>query len=125
MRALQDALDQIETTGSQLVVISPEIRDSAYASGARAEAAFELLSDLGNRVARKFGIVYTVPEDVSNILSGFFDLSVYNDDSSNELPLAVTYIVDTDYTIRYAFLEADYKRRAEPSEIVAALKALH
>ena len=31
---------------------------------------------------------------------------------------APTYVIDTQGTIRYAFLDADYKKRAEPSEVV-------
>jgi len=34
---------------------------------------------------------------------------------------AATYAVDTDGTIRYHFLEEDYKLRADPQEILKAL----
>jgi hypothetical protein len=42
----------------------------------------------------------------------------------SKLPLAATYIIKTDGTIHWAFLDADYRKRAEPSEIVDILKEM-
>ena len=42
-----------------------------------------------------------------------------------ELPLAVTYIIDKKGRIVYAFLETDYKKRAEPDLIIENLKRLN
>ena len=44
---------------------------------------------------------------------------------SNELPLAASYVIDTDGVIRYAFLDVDYRNRAEPSDIVEVLNNLN
>ena len=46
----------------------------------------------------------------------------FNGDTSNELPLAATYIIDEDGKIIYAFLYADYRNRAEPSELTEVLE---
>ncbi|MEQ8837945.1 MAG: AhpC/TSA family protein, partial [Lacipirellulaceae bacterium] len=43
---------------------------------------------------------------------------------SYELPLSAVYVIDTQGIIRYAFLDADYTKRAEPADIVAAVKSL-
>ena len=51
-----------------------------------------------------------------------FDMNNNNGDKSNELPLAATYIINKKGEIIYAFLDADYRNRAEPSEITAILK---
>jgi peroxiredoxin len=40
------------------------------------------------------------------------------------LPLPLTFVVDTDGTIRAAQVSADYKQRMEPAAILAALEAL-
>jgi alkyl hydroperoxide reductase subunit AhpC len=40
------------------------------------------------------------------------------------LPLAATYIIGKNGVIQYAFLNADYRNRAEPFEIVEQLKLL-
>jgi len=51
-----------------------------------------------------------------------FDLCKHNGDESNELPLSATYIIDESGEIIYAFLDADYRNRAEPAEITAFLE---
>ena len=52
------------------------------------------------------------------------NLKDYNGDSSFELPLPATYVIDPGGVIRYAFVDPDYRRRAEPTAVLAALKEL-
>ena len=42
----------------------------------------------------------------------------------NELPLAATYVIDKTGAVSWAFLSTDYRKRAEPSDIVEAVKKL-
>jgi len=51
-----------------------------------------------------------------------FNLKIYNRNNSDELPLAATYIIDKEHKIYYAFLDTDYRNRAEPSEILENLE---
>jgi peroxiredoxin len=46
------------------------------------------------------------------------------DAAYDELPLAATYVIDSSGMVRWAFVDADFRKRAEPSKIVAALKKL-
>jgi peroxiredoxin len=41
-----------------------------------------------------------------------------------ELPLAVTYVIDKTGKITYAFIESDYKKRADPEVIIDELKKI-
>ena len=83
-----------------------------------------MLSDKGNKSARAYGVVYKVPGVVVEQLKGRLDLSKYNGDTTNELPLTATYVIDRQGVIRYAFVNGDYRKRAEPSVVVASLKSL-
>ncbi|MFP4499473.1 MAG: peroxiredoxin-like family protein [Candidatus Hydrogenedentota bacterium] len=121
LQALDDALPRIQEAGGSLLAISPETLPNAEKTGEEGAFEFPILSDEDNRVARKYGIVYTLPDPVAQAFKGSVDLEKFNGNNKNELPLAVTYVVDSDRTIRYAFIEADYKKRAEPAEIVGAL----
>ena len=85
---------------------------------------FEVLSDKGNKTARAYGVVYKVPGVVADQLKGRLDLSKYNGDTTNELPLTATYVIDRRGVIRFAFVDGDYRKRAEPSAVVTALKSL-
>ena len=105
-----------------MLAISPEIPDSSLSTKDKHKIPFAVLSDEGNHVARQFGIVFKLSDDLIAAYNEHFSLPEYNGDESYELPLAATYVIDTDGVIRYAFLDADYKDRAEPSQVIAALK---
>jgi peroxiredoxin len=89
------------------------------------QLGFPVLSDHQNKVAHAFGVAYKVPGAVLETLkkSGR-DLARINGSESGELPLGVTYVIDTDGVIRYAFLDFNYRKRAEPADVIAALKQL-
>jgi peroxiredoxin len=56
--------------------------------------------------------------------ANFFSLVEFNGDDSGDLPLSATYVIDANGTIRWAFLDADYTKRAEPGDVIAALRAI-
>jgi peroxiredoxin len=124
LRAMQDVLEQIHAAGARLVAISPEIPDSSLSTRERDSLQFHVLSDFGNEVAREYGIVYKLPDEVRKHFEGRLELPEYNGDDSWELPLAATFIVGRDNIVRYAFVEADYKVRAEPAHIIEVLRSL-
>lgn len=124
LRVMQEALPAIEAAGGSLIAVSPEMPDSSLSTAERHALSYKVLSDPGNKVAEQYGIVYTLPEIIKESYSKSFAMADYNADESWTLPLGATYIVDTDGTIAYAFLDADYKKRAEPAEIVRVLEEL-
>jgi len=121
---MQNALPEFKKQGANLIALSPEIPDSSITTKEKNELQFELLSDVGNIVARQYKVVYKLTDDVANSYENSFGLSKYNGNNSAELPLAVTYIIDQNKVIRYAFLDADYKKRAEPQEIIEFLNGM-
>ena len=124
LKELQKALPAIAEAGGQVVAISPELPESASETAANNDLSFTLLTDQGNELARKYNLVFKLPDFVEPIYRERIQLEKYNGEDSYELPLAATYVIDADGKIRYAFLDADYKLRADPEEILAALKSL-
>jgi peroxiredoxin len=122
LQAYNDALPEFQKYGGQLVAISPEIPDSSLSTKERGTLAFEVLSDVDSKVARNFGVAYQLPQPLAERFGN--TLLEFNNDSSNTLPLAVTYVIGTNGTIEYAFIDSDYKNRAEPQEILLVLKRL-
>jgi peroxiredoxin len=123
LRALQRELPNIRDLGARLVAISPELPEKGAETKTGAELDFEVLSDVGNKVARSFGLVFAVPEELRPVYARLgLDLPNHNGDDSFELPVPATYVVDGDGTILHAFVDADYTARLEPEEIVAALR---
>ena len=112
--------------GAQLVAISPQTPDSSLSTKQKDELQFQVLSDKHNTVARQFGLVFTLPEEIRTIYKGFgHDLAARNGDNSFELPFPATYVIGQDRIVRFAFVNADYTKRAEPSDILAVLRELH
>jgi len=124
LRALSMKEPMFKEAGAQIVALTPEKPDFTAETMKENELPFVVLSDLGNKVARDYGIVFKMTPDVAKAMRKFASTHERNGDESDELPLAATYVIDTDGTISYAFLDADYRNRAEPDRIVDAVEAL-
>lgn len=125
LRGLLQALPKIREQGATLVAVTPELPDMAADTVKRNELTFAVLTDKGNEVARQYHVVYRVPQTVSAAMKAFkIDLAKRNGDASDELPLGVTYVLDPKGVVRWAFVDADYRKRAEPADVVEALRAL-
>ena len=121
---LQENIGKFRKSGAQLIAITPELPDSSLSTSEKHELEFEVLSDVGNVVAQQYGIVYTLKPEVANLLQNKFDIHAYNGDESNQLPLAATYIIDQNGKVQYAFLDAEYRNRAEPKKMLKVLAKL-
>lgn len=121
LHALQEELPNFEANGAHLIALTPELPDESMSTTEKHDLKFEVLSDLGNKVAKEYGIVFQLTDEVASMYNESFALNDHNGDASNELPLAATYIINPEGKIVYAFLDADYRNRAEPSEITEFL----
>ena len=123
LAALQGVLHEIEELGGTLIAISPENPVNSLSTLEKNELKFSVLNDSNNEVARTFGLVFDVPYAVVAVTKKEFgmDLKENNGTAIHELPIPATYLVGTDGVIKYAFVDVDYSKRAEPSEIVKIL----
>lgn len=125
LRAYQQVLGEITALGAKLVAISPQLPDGSLSTAEVNQLSFDVLSDVGNHVARSFGLVYSLPDELRAALtSNNKALPGINGDDSWELPLSATYVVARDHKIELAEIELDYRERLEPVAIVAALRTL-
>ena len=122
LKALQNALPQIEEQGAKLIAISSQTLDNTLTTIEKNELSFEVLSDVDGVVAKKMKLTYTLPPKLVDLYKTFkIDLEKSNGNLENELPIAATYIVEQDGKISYHFLAEDYKLRADPEDIIKAL----
>jgi peroxiredoxin len=125
LAALQQLLGEIHEVGAELLAISPEMPESSRVTAEKNNLTFPVLSDVGNQVARRFGLVFQLPHDLRDVYQSLgIDLPAHNGDESYELPLPATYVIDREGVIRAVFADADYVKRMEPEAILAALRAL-
>lgn len=119
VEAMNLVLPQIEQAGASLVAISPQTVKQSFFMHHQHKLRFPLLSDAGNRIARKFGLTYRVPAPQEAVYRrAFVNLPFTNGDDTWELPIPATYILDHDGTVLYASANEDYTERPEPAEIL-------
>ena len=122
---LQQALPEFKSHGARLIAISPQLPDESMSTAEKNELSFPVLSDAGNKVAREFGLVFTLSEQLRPLYESFnIDLPATNGDKSFELPIPATFIIDSDGVVKGAFVNADYKQRMDPSDIINVLKEI-
>lgn len=123
LRAWQQHLDRIKTSGASLVAISPMLPDSSLDLAEKHALAFPVLSDVGNKVADDFGLVFTVDDRIQAMYLERLgnNLPKLNGDDSFTLPLPATYVIGQNGVITYSYVNADYRLRADPEDVLAAL----
>ena len=124
LRAIQQELANIQGAGAKLVVLTPELPEKAKETAAANDLSMVALYDGNNTVAKAYGLVFRLADSIIPLYRDQLKVTEYNGNDSMELPLAATYIIDQTGMIRSAFLDADYSKRAEPSQIVKAVRQL-
>ena len=111
--------------GGSLVAISPETPDNSLSTAEKNDLKFEVLSDVSNKTANQFGLVFKLPSELHEIYLKFgINIPKFNGDDSWEIPMPGTYVIDKDGTVKYAFADADYTKRADPDEVISKLQEL-
>jgi peroxiredoxin len=123
LRAYQAILPQIRDLGARLVAISPQTPDNSLSTAEKKGLTFPVLSDAGNAVARRYGLVFSLSETL-RATGAHAPLPSYNGDEAWELPMPGTFVIAPDGTVCLAFVDADWTRRLEPAAILDVLRQL-
>lgn len=124
LAAYERALPQITAAGGHLIAISPQRPDGSLSMTEKNGLTFDVLSDIGNAVARAFGLVDALPAELQAAYTSFgVDLATINGDTSWELPIPATFVIARNRTIMLVHSEVDYRIRLSPDAIVDALHA--
>ena len=122
LRHLQLHQQEIAARGARLVAVSPQVPDESLSLAEKQHLDFDILSDIGSDVAKQYGIAFDLSDELGRLYDRLgFDLQRVNSGHARTLPLPATYVIDRDGTVRWAFVDTDYTRRAEASDILAAL----
>ena len=83
------------------------------------------LIDHGGKTAEQFGLIFEMDDAAKNILKGSgCNLEERNADGRWILPVPGTFVIDRSGHVAYAHVNADYRNRPEPQEIVAMCQTL-
>ncbi len=124
LRGFQNRLPAFRELGATVIAISPQLPDNSLSTREKDELAFPVLSDVGNKVARQFGIVFELSDELVELYRQFgHALEDFNGaDGSRELPVPATFLLDGKGAIRLAHVDVDYTRRLDPDDVIEALK---
>jgi peroxiredoxin len=123
LKAFQQVLPDLKAAGASLVAISPEKPDDTLSTAEKNALTFEVLSDVGQKIGRAFGLVYQFSDELKSAYQGFgLDIPAKNAADEWALPLSATYVIGCDGMIIYAYTDADYRDRADPTDVLAILK---
>ena len=124
-KSLHDILPQIKQHGAILIGVSPELPDNSMSTVEKHNLQFEVLSDVGNKVALQYGLVMKVPEVIRPLyLEWGLDIPAVNGEDTWELPIPATYVINTDGKIVSAYVNKNYTERMEPDDIIKVLETL-
>jgi len=102
------------------VAISPELPDQSLSTREKGGLKFPVLSDVGNELARRMGIIFRQPEPMRSFFaSNGIDFKTRYGNESLEVPIPATFLVDKKGVIRNTFIDADYTKRLEPTTALA------
>lgn len=122
LRAYQRELERIHAKGASLVAISPETPDHSLTTQQKNELAFHVLSDVDNRVARQFDLVFDMPDYLIEIYQASgLDVEAHNGNAEWQLPKPATFIIEPSGTITFADVPSDYTKRVDPKHILEQL----
>ena len=87
---------------------------------------FEILIDRGNAVAQAYGVAYNFPGYLLELYRDVLkhDLAAHNDDPAWKLPVPARFVIDRSGIVREAKVDPDYRRRPEPADSLAVVRAL-
>jgi len=123
LKALQDHLEDIRSLGAELIAITPQQPDGTRSTLEELNIGYPILTDADNLVAQQFGLVFEVADELKPVYREAFGLDIpkENGNSSYELPVTATYVVDQSRNIVAAFTDPNFVNRFDPSDILAAI----
>ena len=124
LKAYQNVLPRIVAAGASLVAISPEKPDDSMSTAEKNALTFPVLSDVGQRVGKAFGLVYEFTDELRTTYDGFkLDIPEKNGTPSEwSLPLSATYVIGSAGRILFADLGVDYRHRTDPLDVLQVLE---
>ncbi|RPH41414.1 MAG: AhpC/TSA family protein [Burkholderiales bacterium] len=125
LRAWQRVLPDLRALGAHLIAVSPQDEHEISLMRERDRLELHMVSDADNGIARRFGIAHEIaPELREAYAQAGMVRPACGTASDWSLPLPAVYLIGTDGRVAEAWVDADWRHRAEPAEVVERVAAL-
>ncbi len=125
LESIETSVSQINDLGATVLAISPQTPENIIDLREQTGLSYELLVDKDNGLAERLGLMFELDEKTVELYRQYgIDVAKTNGTDTWQLPVPATYVVDTDGKVRYAWTDADYRKRAPVSKILASLRLI-
>ena len=125
LRAWHERAAELARLGATLLAISPQTPDNSMSTAEDNKLGFTVLSDSKLEAANGFELAYTLPPELVSFYGSVgTDIPVLNGNGLWVLPVPATYVIDEQGGIRFAHIEEDVRRRAEPGDVLEVVSQL-
>lgn len=115
---------QLAEMGFNIWFISIDKPELLLESLADPDIGYTIYSDSSLDATRAFGLAFRVDDELNKrYLTYNIDLEKASGETHHVLPAPATYIIGSDGTINFAYVNPDYKVRLHPDVLLAAAKA--
>ncbi len=106
-------------------MFSPEKTDVTKDLATKQGVTYPIVFDDKLAIARSFGLVFELPDDLKAIYVSFgIDLPKNTGHAMWELPMPARFVIDRGGVVRSAEVDPDYTVRPEPEETLAILRKI-
>lgn len=114
----QEAIKNNLVDSATVIAISPQSIHFNHDLKVQNNLEFRILSDKGNEIADKYGLVFTLQENIREIYKNMgADLELFNSDNTYKLPIPATYLIDKNKKIVFSSVSTNYMERADVCDI--------
>jgi peroxiredoxin len=125
LEAWHCALPELDVAHGRFVAVTGEIGGRASSLGMILGAGADVLCDVDHAVAMATGLAFFLGRPMLNRYREIgLDLATLYGSDSGFVPVPATFVIDTDRTVAFAFVDVDFRLRAEPGAVVATVAAL-
>jgi len=125
LKAFQEKVSEAKDLGATITAISPEKPEELKETAKKDGLTYALLSDSTGEGAKALGLAFELDDATQTKYKGYgVNLASHNANGKWQLPHPATLVVDTKGVVRYAYVNEDYRKRADPNTVIEAVKKL-
>ena len=115
----------MKAVGGEIVVFSSENTHLSKGLADKQKLDFPIVRDTGLGIARAFGLVFTLPDDLKATYQSFgIDLPKNTGHAAWELPVPSRFVIDRHGIVRGVDADPDYTVRPEAEATLAVLRGI-
>lgn len=119
------AMPRLEAEGGRFVGVSAEVGGLAEQFRCDIAPGATMLCDVDHGLAMALGLAFPVSAELDErYREAGINLAEIFGNSGRILPITATYVIDGKGIVRYAFVDPDFRVRADPAVVIAVVEAL-